>query len=189
MQGKIIIFSAPSGSGKSTIINNLIPDKSLCLGFSVSATSRAPRGEEKHGKDYYFLSDSEFKKKVNDGEFVEWEEVYPGTCYGTLESEVKRITEQGFNLVLDVDVKGALNIKKKFGDKAVTILIMPPSKEALEERLRKRATDSKSTIEKRLMKSEFEMSFAPEFDHVIINDNLDAAVHKTREVITSFIYK
>lgn len=187
MKGKIIILSAPSGSGKSTIIGELMKDPSLCLGFSVSATSRAPRGQEQNGRDYYFLSHDEFCKRVEAGEFVEWEEVYPGVCYGTLESEVKRITESGHNLIMDVDVKGALNIKKRFGDEAITLFIMPPDKETLESRLRTRATDSEETILKRLQKSEYEMSFADKFDHVVVNDILGDAVDETSEKIKKFI--
>ena len=187
MDGKIIIFSAPSGSGKSTIIKELMDDEQLSLGFSISATSRNPRGEEKNGKEYYFLSEEEFKTRADNGEFIEWEEVYQGVCYGTLESEVKRITASGRNLVMDIDVKGALNIKKKYGKEALSIFIMPPSKEVLEERLKKRGTDSDETILKRLQKSEYEMSFAPLFDFTVINDNLKDAVEKSREIIKSFI--
>lgn len=186
-KGKIIIFSAPSGSGKSTIISHLINDASLCLEFSISATSRHPRGVEKHGKDYYFLTEEEFKRRADNGEFIEWEEVYPGVCYGTLESEISRITRNGNNLIMDIDVKGALNIKKKYGDDALAVFIMPPDKETLEKRLRERGTDSPETIEKRLQKSEYEMSFAPSFDKVVVNDNLNEAIEKTRTLIKDFI--
>ena len=187
MEGKIIILSAPSGTGKSSIISHLIKDPELKLEFSISATSRAPRGEEKHGKEYFFLTEEEFKKRVANGEFVEWEEVYPGTCYGTLESEIRRITDKGSNLIMDIDVKGALNIKKKFGDKALLIFIMPPDLPTLERRLKNRATDSDEVIEKRLKKAEYEMSFAPEFDDVIVNDDLEKAVADTSAAIYSFI--
>lgn len=187
MEGKIIIFSAPSGSGKSTIINRLIPNGSLSLGFSISATSRKPRGDEKHGKEYYFLTEEEFRRKADAGDFVEWEEVYQGVCYGTLESEVKRITGGGKNLVMDVDVKGALNIKKRYGSRALSIFIMPPDKRTLEKRLRNRGTDSEEVIEKRLRKSEYEMSFAPEFDKIVVNDNLDDAVLEAEKLIMDFI--
>lgn len=186
MKGKIIILSAPSGSGKSTIISYLMKDPSLKLGFSVSATSRAPRGQEIDGKDYFFLSHEEFQQRVERGEFVEWEEVYAGTCYGTLESEVERVTSSGHNLIMDVDVKGALNIKKRFGDEAISIFIMPPSGEELERRLRSRGTDSEETIRKRLDKAEYEMSFAPRFDSVVVNDNLDHAVAEVADKIKLF---
>lgn len=187
MKGKIIILSAPSGSGKSTIISYLLKDPSLNLGFSVSATSRSPRGAEKHGIDYFFLSDCEFKKLVDEGKFVEWEEVYQGTCYGTLESEVKRVTDSGKNLIMDVDVKGALNIKKKYGENALSLFIEPPSVEVLEQRLYSRGTDSEETIKKRLDKAKYELSFAREFDKIIVNDNLESAVAETLKEIKSFI--
>ncbi|MCH5229006.1 MAG: guanylate kinase [Muribaculaceae bacterium] len=188
-KGKIIVLSAPSGSGKSTIIRELIKDPSLHLGFSISATSRQPRGEEKHGKEYFFFTEEEFMRNVEEGNFVEWEEVYPGVCYGTLESEVNRITESGHNLIMDVDVKGALNIKKRFGRDAVTIFIMPPDKKTLEERLKNRGTDSEETIKKRLQKSEYELSFSNQFDHIVINDDLKDAVSKVENTIKEFISK
>ncbi|MDE7442445.1 MAG: guanylate kinase [Muribaculaceae bacterium] len=185
-EGKIIILSAPSGSGKSTIIRRLMEIADLCLGFSVSATSRKPRGDERDGVEYYFLSEKEFKERAERGEFVEWEEVYPGTCYGTLLSEVTRVTHAGRNLIMDVDVKGALNIKEFFGEKALALFIMPPSKEELEKRLRSRSTDSEDSILKRLAKADFEMGFAPEFDDVVVNDDLEAAVNKTASLIRGF---
>lgn len=186
-KGKIIVLSAPSGSGKSTIIGELMKKPELKLGFSISATSRKPRGEEKHGKEYFFFTEEEFKKHASDGDFVEWEEVYPGVCYGTLISEVDRITGKGNNLIMDVDVKGALNIKKRYGKDAITIFIMPPDKETLEQRLRNRGTDSEETILKRLHKSEYEMSFAGQFDCVVVNDNLQTAVDETENKISDFI--
>lgn len=186
-KGKIIVLSAPSGSGKSTIIGKLMEKPGLKLGFSISATSRAPRGEEKHGKEYFFLTEEEFKRNVEEGNFVEWEEVYSGVCYGTLVSEVNRITESGHNLIMDVDVKGALNIKKRYKDECLTIFIMPPDKKTLEQRLRSRGTDSEDTILKRLHKSEYEISFAPEFDDVVINDDLDEAVDKVEKIVRNFI--
>lgn len=164
-------------------------DETLKLGFSISATSRKPRGNEKHGKEYFFMTEEEFKKKVSDGEFVEWEEVYSGVCYGTLESEVGRITGSGHNLIMDVDVKGALNIKERYTDEAITIFIMPPSKGELENRLRKRGTDSEDTILKRLQKSEYEMSFADKFDSVVINDDIETAVDEVKSLIKEFISK
>ena len=156
------------------------------LGFSVSATSRAPRGSEIHGKDYFFLTPEEFRTKVEAGDFVEWEEVYKGTCYGTLESEVERVTGNGDNLIMDVDVKGALNIKKRYGEEALSIFIMPPSVEALELRLRGRATDSEETIARRLAKAEFEMGFSKEFDTVVVNDDLEKAVEEVDGKIRHF---
>lgn len=186
-KGKIIVLSAPSGSGKSTIIGKLIQHPELKLEFSISATSRKPRGVEKHGKEYFFLTEKEFKDNVENGNFVEWEEVYKGTCYGTLISEVERVVGKGNNLIMDVDVKGALNIKKRYGDDALTIFIMPPSKKILEQRLRQRGTDSEETILKRLHKSEYEMSFSNEFDCTIVNDNLDKAVEEVYNKIKSFI--
>ncbi len=163
-------------------------DPGLRLGFSISATSRSPRGEEKHGKDYFFLTEDEFQSKVDNGEFVEWEEVYAGTRYGTLESEVRRVTESGHNLIMDVDVKGAINIKKRFGDEALSIFVMPPSLGALESRLRGRGTDTPETISRRLAKAEYEMSFAKEFDTVVVNDALDAAVNEVASGIRRFAF-
>lgn len=186
-KGKIIILSAPSGSGKSTIIGELMKKTDLRLGFSISATSRKPRGEEKHGREYFFMTEEEFKENVAKGNFVEWEEVYDGICYGTLLSEVERITHNGGNLIMDVDVKGALNIKRHFGNEALTLFIMPPDKKTLAERLRKRGTDSEETIEKRLQKSEYEMSFAEKFDKIIINDSLPLAVEEAEKKIRNFI--
>ena len=186
-KGKIIVLSAPSGSGKSTIIQELMQKPGLNLGFSISATSRKPRGEEKHGKEYYFLSEEEFKRNVEDGNFVEWEEVYKGVCYGTLISEVEKITGVGKNLIMDVDVKGALNIKQRFGEESLLIFIMPPDKETLEKRLISRGTDSPETILKRLQKSEYEMSFSGQFDKVVINDDLEEAVSKVENYIRAFI--
>lgn len=188
-KGKIIVLSAPSGSGKSTIIGELMKNPELKLGFSISATSRKPRGNEQHGREYFFMSETEFKQNVAQGNFVEWEEVYSGVCYGTLVSEVERITCEGNNLIMDVDVKGGLNIKKRFNNEALTIFIMPPSKEILEERLRNRGTDSEETIMKRLQKSEYEMSFANQFDVVVINDNLEKAVKEVETKIRNFIGK
>ena len=186
MKGKIIILSAPSGTGKSTLIGRLMEDAGLRLGFSVSATSRKPRGEEKNGVDYFFLSEDDFQRKIERGEFVEWEEVYAGTRYGTLESEVARVTSEGYNLIMDVDVKGALNIKKRYGDDAISIFIMPPDVATLGARLRSRGTDTEETIERRLGKAEYEMGFADRFDKVVINDNLDDAVADVDSLIRDF---
>ncbi len=187
MQGKIIILSAPSGSGKSTIIKQIIDDEALHLGFSVSATSRAPRGQEKDGVDYYFISDEEFLRRIDAGDFVEWEEVYACTHYGTLASEVERVTGSGRNLIMDIDVKGGVNVKKRYGSRALSIFIMPPSLEVLSERLHGRGTDSEEVIARRLAKAEYELSFAPHYDLTVVNDDLDAAVRKVRRAITEFI--
>lgn len=186
-KGKIIALSAPSGSGKSTIIRELMKKPELKLDFSISATSRKPRGEEKHGKEYFFLTEEEFRRNIEQGNFVEWEEVYSGVCYGTLISEVNRITENGHNLIMDVDVKGALNIKERYGEEALIIFIMPPDKKTLEERLRNRGTDSEETIRKRLQKSEYEMSFADKFDCIVVNDKLETAVENVETKIKNFI--
>ena len=182
-KGKVIVLSAPSGTGKSSIIKRLLEYPELNLGFSVSATSRAPRGAEQHGVEYYFISHEEFKRRAEAGDFVEWEEVYPGTCYGTLKSEVTRVTEAGRNLIMDIDVKGGLNVKKCFGDQALTIFILPPSKEELERRLRGRGTDAEEVIRKRLDKADFELSFAPQFDVRVVNDDLERAVEEVRRLI------
>lgn len=182
-KGKIIILSAPSGTGKSTIISRIIGKPELRLGFSISATSRAPRGNEKDGREYYFISHEEFRRRVEAGEFVEWEEVYPGTCYGTLRSEVERVLGQGRNLIMDIDVKGGLNVKKIFGDSAVSVFILPPSVEELEHRLRGRATDPEEKILKRLEKAEYELGFAPLYDHNVVNDDIDKAAAEVAEII------
>ncbi len=159
----------------------------LKLGFSVSATSRAPRGQEKHGCEYYFLSPEEFRERVERGEFVEWEEVYKGTCYGTLVSEVERVTDSGNNLIMDIDVKGALNVKKLYGDKAIAIFIMPPSLRELENRLRARQTENEDSIRKRLDKAEFEISLSDKFDKKVVNDQLEKAVSDVEREIRDFI--
>ena len=184
--GKIIIFSAPSGSGKSTLIGHLLK-RFPQLEFSISATSRAPRGSEVNGKEYYFLTNEEFKNKVATGEFVEWEEVYAGTCYGTLRSELKRIWDKGHVIVFDVDVKGGVNLKKIFGDDALSIFIMPPSVEELRRRLEKRGTDTPETIAKRVAKAEEEITYAPLFDKIVVNDSLETAIADATRITESFI--
>ena len=165
--GKVIIFSAPSGAGKSTIVNYLL-EKGLGLEFSISATCRAPRGKEIHGKEYYFFTADEFRKRIENKEFLEWEEVYPGCYYGTLLSEIDRIWAKGHTVLFDVDVVGGLNIKKKFGDNALSIFIQPPSVEVLRQRLTGRGTDAPEKIEQRLAKAEYEMTFADKFDTITL---------------------
>lgn len=186
-KGKLIVISAPSGCGKSTIIKQIIDDERLKLGFSISATSRKPREGEEHGVHYYFISDEEFLQLIKEDKFVEWEEVYAGTHYGTLVSEVDRVTGEGRNLILDIDVKGGVNVKERFGEEALSLFIMPPSVDELGKRLRGRATDSEETILKRLAKAEYEIGFAPQYDTVIINDDLDTAVEEVRSAILNFI--
>ncbi|MDD2436320.1 MAG: guanylate kinase [Massilibacteroides sp.] len=186
MAGKLIIFSAPSGSGKSTIIHYLLK-QNLRLRFSISATSRPPRGKEKDGVDYYFLSPEEFKARIATGDFLEYEEVYPDKFYGTLKSEVNRILTDGDNVIFDVDVVGGCNIKKFYGEQALSIFIQPPSIEVLRERLINRATDKPEIIEDRLEKAEFELSFATQFDVVIVNDKLEDAQEETLRVIQTFL--
>ena len=185
-EGKVVIFSAPSGAGKSTIIGRLL-EKFPRLEFSISCTSRPPRGKEVHGREYYFLSNDEFKARAGAGEFVEWEEVYPGTCYCTLRSEVDRIWEKGSVIVFDVDVKGGVNLKKTFGASALSVFIMPPSVEELRRRLVGRGTDSAETIEKRVAKAEQEIAHAPQFDRVIVNDSLEEAVAEAEKTVAEFI--
>lgn len=186
MMGKVIIFSAPSGAGKSTIVNYLL-SKNLGLEFSISATCRSPRGKEQQGKEYYFLTQNDFKEKIAAREFLEWEEVYPGCFYGTLQKEVERIWAKGHTVLFDVDVKGGVNIKKKFGDQALSIFIQAPSIEVLKKRLISRATDSPEKIEERIAKAEYEMSFANKFDTVIINDNLETAQKAAEEKVKAFL--
>ena len=184
--GKVVIFSAPSGSGKTTIVRELLK-RFPQFEFSVSATSRAPRGCERHGCDYHFMTHEEFMQAVAENRFVEWEEVYKGTCYGTLRSEVERIWAKGNIIVFDVDVIGGLNLKRIFGDRACAIFIMPPSIETLRERLVKRGTDSPETIECRVAKAEFELTKAPEFDHVVVNDDLAQAIEEATRILSDFL--
>ena len=184
--GKVIIFSAPSGSGKTTIVRHLL-ERYPQLEFSVSATSRAPRGQERDGVDYYFLSQEEFAKAVAENRFVEWEEVYKGTCYGTLRSELDRIWGKGHTILFDVDVLGGINLKRIFGADACSVFIMPPSIEELERRLELRGTDAPEVIAKRVAKAEFELTKAPEFDHVVVNDVLDTAVAEVERIVRDFL--
>ena len=184
--GKLVIFSAPSGSGKTTIVRRLLAQFPQ-FEFSISATSRQPRGTEQHGVDYYFLTQEEFAEAVAADQFVEWEEVYKGTCYGTLRSEMERIWAKGNVIIFDVDVMGGINLKHIFGENACSIFIKAPSVEALRERLIGRGTDSMETIEKRVAKAEFELSKAGEFDFVLVNDSLDEAVEHTEQIIRDFL--
>lgn len=188
MTGKLIIFSAPSGAGKSTLVHHLL-DCGLNLEFSVSATSRPPRGFELHGADYYYLTPDEFRLKIDNNEFLEYEEVYPGCFYGTLRSEVERITGAGKNIVFDVDVVGGLNIKKEFSDRALAVFIAPPSVEILHQRLINRGTDSPEMILKRIGKADYEMTFASQFDVVVVNDDLEKAKREAEQAIRLFINK
>lgn len=187
MEGKCLIFSAPSGSGKSTIVNFLLRHPELRMSFSVSATSRAPRGEEKDGEAYFFLSADEFRRRIDNGDFLEYEQVYEGVFYGTLKEQVEKLLAQGRNVVFDVDVVGGCNIKKYFGERALSLFIQPPSPEELERRLRGRATDSEEMIIKRLAKARYEMEFAPEFDLTIVNDRLEDACASAYKAVNSFV--
>ena len=186
MKVKLIIFSAPSGAGKTTIVNRMLA-KDLGLEFSISATSRKPRGKEQHGREYYFLTEEEFRNKIAADEFIEYEEVYPGCFYGTLRSEIERISAQGKNILFDIDVKGGINIKNQYGGRALSLFIAPPSIETLRQRLIHRSTDSPEMIEKRVEKAQYEMSFAPQFDLIIVNDKLDLAVEQAADAISTFI--
>lgn len=183
---KVIIFSAPSGSGKSTIVNHILglyPE----LEFSVSATSRAPRGREQDGREYYFFTADRFREMIEEGKFVEYEEVYPGSFYGTLKSEVERIWQKGHVIIFDVDVKGGVNLKRIFGDKALSVFISAPSVEVLRDRLEKRATDSPEAIAGRVAKAAEEMTYAGQFDYVLVNDDLEKAYAEADRVIGGFI--
>lgn len=186
MDGKLIIFSAPSGSGKTTIVKHLL-DKGFNLEFSISACNRNPRGTELHGKDYYFLETDEFRARIEANDFVEWEEVYADRFYGTLRSELDRIWQKGNHVLFDVDVKGGVNIKKQFGNKALSVFVMPPSIEELESRLKGRGTDSDEEIVKRLAKAQEEMSYARQFDHIILNDDLEFAKVEAEQLLNSFL--
>lgn len=186
MNGKLIIFSAPSGAGKTTIVKYLL-QQDLNLEFSVSATSRARRHTETDGKDYYFLSAEEFRRKIENDEFLEWEEVYEGIYYGTLKSEVERICCKGSNVIFDVDVVGGCNIKKYYGNKALAIFVQPPSIEELRKRLISRSTDSVEVIEKRVAKAAYELTFANQFDCIIVNEELSLAYQEAEECIREFI--
>ena len=186
MEGKLIIFSAPSGSGKTTIVRSLlktIPE----LSFSISATSRPKRVQETNAKDYYFLSPENFKKKIKSNEFIEWEEVYDNLFYGTLKSEVERLWNEGFHVIFDIDVQGGINLKKSFGERALTLFIGVPDLKILEERLRNRSTENDESLKNRLDKAEKESSYSNQFDKIIINHNLETAIEECYGVVKGFI--
>ena len=187
MDKKLLIFSAPSGSGKSTIINWLMQHEELHLAFSISCTSRAPRGTEQNGVEYFFLSAEEFRQRIANDEFLEYEEVYKDRFYGTLKQQVEEQLARGENVVFDVDVKGGCNIKQYFGDRALSVFIQPPSVEELRHRLEGRATDSPEVINDRIARAAYELTFAPKFDRVVVNDDLDKAVSQTLDIVSSFI--
>ena len=188
MNGKLIIFSAPSGSGKSTLVNYLMNEHpELKLAFSISCTSRSPRGTERNGVEYFFLTPDEFRSKIAAGEFLEYEEVYHDRFYGTLKSQVECLSKAGQNVVFDVDVKGAINIKRHYGDRALSVFVQPPSVEELRRRLNARATDAPEVIEQRLAKAEYEMSFANQFDRIVVNDNLEQAKREVLDIISKFV--
>jgi guanylate kinase len=185
-RGKLIIFSAPSGAGKTTIVRHLL-ESDLNLEFSISATSRSARPTETQGKDYYFITDVDFKLKVDNDEFLEWEEVYAGISYGTLKSEVERIRNLGKNVIFDVDVVGGLNIKRHFGDEALAIFVQPPSVEELRKRLTARSTETEEKIAVRIAKAEHELTFANQFDVIIVNENLKEAFIEAEKIVSEFL--
>jgi guanylate kinase len=186
MARKLVILSAPSGAGKSTIISQLIK-KDFNLEFSISACTRKPRGEEKHGVEYYFFNINDFKQKIENNEFIEWEEVYKNNFYGTLKTEIGRIFAKGNNVIFDIDIAGGLNIKKQYGNNAISIFIMPPSIEELENRLKTRGTDSLDDIKNRVEKAKFEISFSNKFDIVVVNENVETAVNEISNILTNFL--
>ena len=187
-KGKLIIFSAPSGTGKSTIINWLMQEhRELNMAFSISCTSRAPRGTEKHGVEYFFLTPEEFRSRIEADEFLEYEEVYKDRFYGTLKSQVEKQCNEGQNVVFDVDVKGGCNIKSHYGSEAISIFIMPPSIDELRRRLESRGTDAPEVIDQRIARAEFEIGFADKFDKQVVNDNLDKAKNEVLKIIKDFL--
>lgn len=186
MSGKLVIFSAPSGAGKTTIVRKMLEQFSS-LEFSISACSRPKRNGEANGIDYYFLTPELFRSKIEAGDFVEWEEVYPGSYYGTLRSEVETIWGRGHHVIFDVDVMGGLKLKSTFGNDALAIFVMPPSIDELKKRLECRSTESAETLATRIAKAETEISFAPKFDHIVVNDNLQEAIAKAALLVKSFL--
>jgi guanylate kinase len=188
-QGRAIIFSAPSGSGKTTIVKHLLATNPI-LGFSISACTRDKRGRnEQNGKDYYFLTPEEFKHKIDQDDFVEWEEVYPGNFYGTLKEEIERIWKQGKHVLFDVDVKGGLHLKEYFGDKALAVFVKVPSLEVLTQRLRDRKTETENALSQRLFKAQFEMKFEDRFDITLVNEELETSLQKAQEMVDVFLAK
>lgn len=185
--GKLIVFSAPSGSGKTTIVKYLLAQEELDLEFSISATSRQPRGLEEHGKDYYFLNLREFKDKIKNDEFLEWEEVYRDNFYGTLKSEVERIWSHGKNVIFDIDVVGGLDIKHIYPEKTLAVFVKPPSIEELKIRLKKRETESMDKINMRVAKASIELATAPQFDHIIVNNDLNTALEEAYALVSDFV--
>ena len=186
-RGKLIVFSAPSGSGKTTLVHHLIAQRSLNLDFSISATSREKRGNEKDGKDYYFISLNDFKKQINKDNFIEWEEVYQGNLYGTLKSEIERIWSMGKHVIFDIDVVGGLRVKEKFPEQTLAVFVQPPSIEEMEFRLRNRKTDTEEKIKERVQKAERELKFSNRFDVVLVNDNLEKAKIEAYNLVSNFI--
>jgi len=187
--GKLIVFSAPSGSGKTTLVQYLLRQEELNLDFSISATSRDPRGDETHGKDYYFITLKDFKQHIKNDEFLEWEEVYRDNFYGTLKTEVERIWAKGKNVIFDIDVVGGLRIKKKFPDKTLSVFVKPPSIDELKIRLKKRKTESDERINMRIAKASVELATAPQFDYIIENNHLPTALNEAKELADKFIHK
>ncbi len=188
MEGKLLIFSAPSGAGKTTIVRHLL-EKFPQLEFSVSACSRMPRDGEVNGKDYYFLTVDEFRNRIEKGEFVEWEEVYPGSYYGTLWSEVKRIWDKGHHVMFDVDVKGGVNLKRKFPNNSLAVFVMPPSIDELRERLLKRGTETEESLKVRIGKAQEEMTYANQFDYVLTNNQVETAFAEAERIVENFLLK
>ena len=186
-KGKLFVFSAPSGSGKTTIVRHLLAQERFKLAFSISATNRDPRGEEKDGIDYYFISLKEFKQKIKNDEFLEWEEVYPDNFYGTLKTEVERIWAQGKHVIFDIDVSGGLRIKKKFPEETLAVFVKPPSVDELKIRLKKRSTESENKINMRIAKASVELATAPQFDKIIKNYDLPVALQEAEDLVDDFL--
>lgn len=185
--GKLIVFSAPSGSGKTTLVQHLLKQEDLNLGFSISATSRAPRGDEKHGEQYYFMCFDEFKQHIKNDDFLEWEEVYRDSFYGTLNSEVERLWALGKNVIFDIDVVGGLRIKKKYPDQTLAVFVKPPSVDELKRRLKERQTENEEKINMRIAKASIELATAPQFDYVIENNDLETALQEAHDLVANFL--